>query len=83
MLTVQKEVGSEVMTVAGGKQRRLQVGDRARSKQNGRIGTIDAMDGDPKRRLNGLHYGEASQDRYLTHAQREGAHLASGFIERA
>jgi hypothetical protein len=61
----------------------LKLGDRARSKLNRRLGTVDAVDGDRKHRLYGLHYDEAPQDRYLTHADRDGAQLPSELIERA
>ena len=65
------------------RQQKLKVGDRARSKLNYRIGTVDAVDGDRKHRLYGLHYDEAPQDRYLTHVDRDGAQLPPELIERA
>ena len=61
----------------------LKLGDRVRSKVNRRVGTIDAVDGDRKHRLYGLHYDEAPQDRYLTQAGHDGAQLPPDLIERA
>jgi len=68
----------------GSKKRReaLKLGDRARSKLNLRVGTIDAMDGDRQHRLYGLHYDEAPQDQYLTRAGHDGAQLPPELIER-
>jgi hypothetical protein len=60
----------------------LKLGERARSKVNRRIGTVDAVDGDRQHRLYGLHYDEAPQDRYLTRAGHEGAQLPPELIER-
>ena len=48
------------------RQQGLQVGDRARSKLNRRVGTVDAVDQIEGQRRYGLHYDEAPQDRYLT-----------------
>ena len=61
----------------------LRVGDRARSKLNGRIGTVDAVDQIEGQRRYGLHYDEAPQDRYLTQPGRDGAQLPPELIERA
>jgi len=60
----------------------LKLGERARSKLNLRTGTIDAVDGDRKHRLYGLHYDEAPQDEYLTTAGHDGAQLPPELIER-
>lgn len=60
----------------------LKVGDRARSKLNRRLGTIDAVDTVRDRRLYGLHYDEAPQDRYLMQANHDGAQLPPELIER-
>ena len=65
------------------RQQGLQVGDRARSKLNRRVGTVDAVDSIRGRRLYGLHYDEAPQDRYLTQAGHDGAQLPPELIERA
>jgi hypothetical protein len=65
------------------RQSALQIGDRARSKLNRRIGTIDAVDKIDGQRRYGLHYDEAPQDRYLTQAGRDGAQLPPELIERA
>lgn len=60
----------------------LEVGDRARSKLNRRIGIVDAVDTVDGQRCYGLHYDEAPQDRYLTQAGRDGAQLPPELIER-
>jgi hypothetical protein len=60
----------------------LEVGDRARSKLNRRIGIVDAVDTVNGQRRYGLHYDEAPQDRYLTQAGRDGAQLPPELIER-
>ena len=63
-------------------QRALKVGERARSKLNQRVGTVDAVDKIDGRRVYGLHYDERSQDPYLTTAGRDGAQLPPDLIER-
>ena len=60
----------------------LKLGDRARSKLNGRVGTVDAVDKIKDQRLYGLHYDEAPQDRYLAIADHDGAQLPPELIER-
>jgi len=60
----------------------LKLGERARSKLNWRVGTIDAVDGDRKHRLYGLHYDEEPQDRYLIMPGHDGAQLPPELIER-
>jgi hypothetical protein len=65
------------------RQQGLRVGDRARSKLNGRIGTVDAVDQIEGQRRYGLRYDEAPQDRYLTQSGRDGAQLPPELIERA
>jgi hypothetical protein len=64
------------------KEKVLKVGDRARSKLNRRVGTIDALNFIKGQRYYGLHYDEAPQDRYLTQADRDGAQLPPELIER-
>lgn len=64
------------------RQQSLQVGDRARSKLNRRIGTVDAVDEIQGQRRYGLHFDELPQDRYLTQAGRDGARLPPELIER-
>jgi hypothetical protein len=64
------------------RQQNLQIGDRARSKLNRRIGTIDAVDKIDGQQRYGLQYDEAPQDRYLTQANRDGAQLPRELIER-
>jgi hypothetical protein len=64
-------------------QQALRIGDRARSKLNLRVGTIDAVEKINGRRRYGLHYDEAPQDIYLTQAGRDGAQLPPELIERA
>ena len=44
------------------RQARLKIGDRARSKLNRRVGTVDAVDKSTGAEY-GLHYDEAPQDR--------------------
>ena len=65
------------------REKPLNVGDRARSKLNRRVGTVDAVDKMGDRRLYGLRYDEAPQDRYLAMAGRDGAQLPPELIERA
>lgn len=65
------------------RQQSFLIGDRARSKLNRRVGTIDAVDKVKGQRRYGLHYDEEPQDRYLTPAGRDGAQLSPELIERA
>jgi hypothetical protein len=60
----------------------LHIGDRARSKLNRRVGTINAVDKIDGQQRYGLQYDEAPQDRYLTQANRDGAQLPRELIER-
>jgi hypothetical protein len=70
------------MSVRTGKREKpLQIGDRARSKLNRRVGTVDALDSIRGQRLYGLHYDEAPQDHYLTHPGHDGAQLPPELIE--
>jgi hypothetical protein len=64
-------------------QRTLKVGERARSKLNQRVGTVDAVDKVDGRRVYGLHYDEKPQDPYITTAGHDGAQLPPELIERA
>jgi hypothetical protein len=64
------------------RQTPLTLGDRARSKLNRRVGTVDAIDTIDDRRQYGLHYDEAPQDRYLAMSDRDGAQLPPELIER-
>ena len=64
------------------RQQVFRVGDRARSKLNRRVGTVDAVDKIEGQRRYGLHYDEAPQDRYLTQAGHDGAQLPPELIER-
>jgi hypothetical protein len=64
------------------RQQAFQVGDRARSKLNRRVGTVDAVEKINGGRRYGLHYDEAPQDRYLTPAGRDGPRLPPELIER-
>ena len=64
------------------REKPLKVGDRARSKLNRRIGTVDAIDKISDRRMYGLHYDEAPQDGHLTMAGHDGAQLPPELIER-
>jgi hypothetical protein len=65
------------------RQQVFRVGDRARSKLNRRVGTVDAVEKIRGQRRYGLRYEEAPQDRYLTQANRDGAQLPPELIERA
>jgi hypothetical protein len=65
------------------REQKLRIGDRARSKLNRRVGTVDAVDQIAGQRRYGLHYDEAPQDQYLTQAGRDGAQLPPELIERA
>ena len=64
------------------RQRPLKIGERARSKLNQRIGTVDAVEQIRGRRVYGLHYDEAPQDEFLTTAGHDGAQLPPELIER-
>jgi hypothetical protein len=66
----------------GQRKKTLAIGDRARSKLNRRVGTVDALDSIQGQRFYGLHYDEAPQDKHLTHAGRDGAQLPPELIER-
>ena len=62
----------------------LRLGDRARSKLNRRIGTIDAVEevgGHPVRY--GLRYDEEPQDHWIATPEYDGASLPPGLVERA
>ena len=59
----------------------LQVGDRARSKLNRRVGTIDAVDRDGRRVQYGLHYDEEPQDHFIATPGHDGASLPPELIE--
>jgi hypothetical protein len=60
----------------------LKLGDRARSKLNRRVGTVDAVDDAGGTPQFGLRYDEQLQDRRLTQAVRDGAQLPAELIER-
>ena len=60
----------------------LELGDRARSKLNRRVGTIDAVERDGGRLRYGLHYDEQPQDHWIAAPQRDGASLPAELIER-
>jgi hypothetical protein len=64
------------------RQTQLKIGDRARSKLNDRVGTVDAVEDVGDRRQYGLHYDEAPQDGYLTTPGHDGAQLPPELIER-
>jgi hypothetical protein len=63
-------------------QEPLKVGDRARSKLNRRVGTVDALDGVGDQQSYGLHYDEEPQDSRLTTSGHDGAQLPPALIER-
>ena len=64
------------------RQAPLRVGDRARSKLNKRVGTIDAIEQDGRRLQYGLHYDEEPQDHWIASPQRDGVSLPSELIEQ-
>jgi hypothetical protein len=64
------------------RQATLKLGERARSKLNRRVGTVDAVDRVDGRRVYGLHYDEKPQDKHLTTAGHDGAQLPPELIER-
>ena len=61
----------------------LRLGDRARNKLNGRVGTVDAVEQARDGLRYGLHYDEEPQDHYLGTPAKEGASLSPDLIERA
>ncbi len=61
----------------------LRLGDRARSKLNRRVGTVDAVEQDGGRVQYGLHYDEEPQDHFIATPGHDGASLPSDLIERA
>jgi hypothetical protein len=61
----------------------LRLGDRARSKLNRRVGTIDAVEEVGGRPLRyGLHYDEEPQDHWIVTPEHDGASLPAECIER-
>jgi hypothetical protein len=60
----------------------LKLGDRARSKLNRRVGTVDAVDDVDGRPQYGMHYDDAPQDSHLTTPGHDGAQLPAELIER-
>ena len=60
----------------------LRLGDRARSKLNRRVGTIDAVDGEGRGLRYGLHYDEEPQDHWIATPEHDGASLPPECIER-
>ena len=65
------------------RQAPLRLGDRARSRLNGRVGTIDAVEREGRRLRYGLHYDEEPQDRWIATPEHDGASLPSELVERA
>ena len=65
------------------RQAPLRVGDRARSKLNRRVGTVDAVEREGGRLRYGLHYDEQPQDHFITTPEHDGASLPPDCIERA
>jgi len=60
----------------------LRLGDRARSKLNRRVGTIDAVERDGRRLRYGLHYDEQPQDHWIATPEHDGASLPAELLER-
>ena len=65
------------------RQRPLRLGDRARSKLNGRVGTIDAVEREGRHLRYGLRYDEEPQDHWIATPEHDGASLRAECIERA
>ena len=65
------------------RQAPLKLGDRARSKLNRRVGTIDAVEQVGDRLQYGLHYDEEPQDHFIATPGHDGASLPPECIERA
>ena len=61
----------------------LKLGDRARSKLNRRVGTVDAVENVDGQRRYGLHYDEEPQDHFIATPEHDGAQLPAECIERA
>jgi hypothetical protein len=61
----------------------LKLGERARSKLNRRVGTVDAVEDVDGQRRYGLHYDEAPQDHFIATPEHDGARLPAECIERA
>ena len=61
----------------------LRLGDRARSKLNRRVGTIDAVEQTGDRLRYGLRYDEEPQDHFIATPEHDGASLPAECIERA
>ena len=64
------------------RQASLKLGDRARSKLNRRVGTIDAVEKVGDRLRYGLHYDEEPQDHFIATPEHDGASLPADLIER-
>ena len=64
------------------RQAPLKLGDRARSKLNRQVGTVDSVDDVGGRPQYGMHYDEAPQDSHLTTPGHDGAQLPAELIER-
>ena len=60
----------------------LRLGDRARSKLNRRVGTIDAVEQTEGHLRYGLHYDEEPQDHFIATPEHDGASLPADCIER-
>ena len=65
------------------RQASLKLGDRARSKLNRRVGTIDAVEKVGDRLRYGLHYDEEPQDHFIATPGHAGASLPPELVERA
>jgi hypothetical protein len=61
----------------------LKLGERARSKLNRRVGTVDAVENVNGHVHYGLHYDEAPQDHLIATPEHDGAQLPAECIERA
>jgi len=61
----------------------LKLGERARSKLNRHVGTVDAVEDVEGQRRYGLHYDEEPQDHFITTPEHDGAQLPAECIERA
>ena len=61
----------------------LKLGDRARSKLNRRVGTIDAVEQVDGHLRYGLRYDEEPQDHWIATPEHDGASLPPELVERA
>jgi hypothetical protein len=59
----------------------LKLGERARSRLNRRVGTVDVVEDVDGRRRYGPHYDEAPQDHFIATPESDSARLPADCIE--